>query len=76
MHAMSLVDVRSSGRLAMWQGGSAGARLFRANFEQLRTGLITQAELDDDLSRLDDPLTLFPSPVTWTACGRRSHGSP
>ena len=64
----------------MWQGGSAGARLFRANFEQLREellriGLLTQAELADDLARLDDPRTLFPSPVMWTVCGRRPHGS-
>jgi SAM-dependent methyltransferase len=75
MRALGLVDVRASGRLAMWHGGSAGARLFRANFEQLRdellrTGLLTQAELDDDLARLDDPRTLFPSPVMWTVCGR------
>jgi ubiquinone/menaquinone biosynthesis C-methylase UbiE len=70
-----LVDIRAEARMAMWQGGSAGARLFRANFEQLRgellcTGLLTQAELDDDLARLDDPLTLFPSPLMWTVCGR------
>ena len=76
MRAMGLVDVRASGRLAMWQGGSAGARLFRANFEQLReelmqSGLLTQAELDDDLARLDDPRILFPSPVMWTVYGRR-----
>ena len=79
MRAMGLVDVRASGRLTMWQGGSAGARLFRANFEQLReellrTGLLTQAELDDDLARLDDPRTLFPSPVMWTVCGRMPPG--
>ena len=65
----------------MWQGGSVGARLFRANFEQLRgellqLGLLTQAELDHDLARLDDPLSLFPSPVMWTVCGRRPHESP
>jgi len=64
----------------MWQGGSAGARLFRANFEQLREellriGWLTQAELDDDLAHLDDPLTLFPSPVMWTVCGRRPRAS-
>ena len=75
MRALGLVDVRASGRLAMWHGGSAGARLFRANFEQLRgellrIGLLTQAELDDDPARLDDPRTLFPSPVMWTVCGR------
>ncbi|HEX3140580.1 MAG TPA: methyltransferase domain-containing protein, partial [Rhizobacter sp.] len=60
MRAMGLVDIRAEGRMAMWQGGSPGARLFRANFEQLRdellrTGLLTQTELVDDLARLDDP---------------------
>ena len=80
VRALGLVDIRADGRMAMWQGGSAGARLFRANFEQLREellqiGLLTQAELDDDLAQLDDPRTLFPSPVMWTVCGRRPHGS-
>ena len=73
-----LVDIRAHGRMAMWQSGSAGARLFRANFEQLReellrTSLLTPAEFDDDLARLDDPRSLFPSPVMWTVCGRRPH---
>jgi ubiquinone/menaquinone biosynthesis C-methylase UbiE len=81
MRAHGLVDIRADGRMTMWQGGSAGARLFRANFKQLREellrlGLLTQAELDDDLARLDDPRTLFPSPVMWSVCGRRLHGSP
>jgi ubiquinone/menaquinone biosynthesis C-methylase UbiE len=80
LRAHGLVDIRAQARMAMWQGGSAGARLFRANFEQLRvellrTGLLTQAELDNDLARLDDPLTLFPSPVMWTVWGRRPHPS-
>jgi len=74
--AHGLVDVRADGRMSMWQGGSAGARLLGANFRQLqeellRGGLLTQAELDDDLARLDDPRTVFPSPVMWTVCGRR-----
>jgi hypothetical protein len=76
LRALGLVDIRAQGRLTMWQGRSAGARLYRANFEQLReellrSGLLTQAEFDDDLARLDDPRTLFPSPVMWTVCGRR-----
>jgi hypothetical protein len=75
--AHGLVDIRAQARMAMWRGGSAGARLYRANFEQLReelvrTALLTQTKLDDDLTRLDDPRTLFPSPVMWTVCGRRS----
>lgn len=78
MRACGLIDIRAQGRMAMWQGGSTGARLLRANLEQLREellrlGLLTQAELDDDLARLEDPRTLFPSPVMWTVCGRRSH---
>jgi len=80
MRAHGLVDIHADGRMTMWQGGSAGARLFRANFEQLRDellqiGLLTQAELDDDLAHLDDPRTLFPSPVMWTVRGRRPHSS-
>jgi SAM-dependent methyltransferase len=79
LRAHGLVDIRAEARVAMWQGGSAGARLYRANFEQLRedllrTSLLTQSELDDDLARLDDPLTLFPSPVMWTVSGRSAQG--
>jgi ubiquinone/menaquinone biosynthesis C-methylase UbiE len=79
LRAHGLVDIRAQARMSMWQGGSAGARLFRANFEQLReeilrADLLTQAELDDDLARLDDPLTLFTSPLMWTVCGRRAAG--
>jgi hypothetical protein len=76
MRDHGLVDIRADGRMAMWQGGSPGARLYRANFEQLRGqllqfDLLTEAELDEDLARLDDPRTLLPSPVMWTVCGRR-----
>jgi len=78
MRAQGLVDISAQGRLAMWQGGSAGARLWRANFAQLReellrTDLLTESELDHDLARLDDPRTLFPSPVMWTVRARKPH---
>ncbi len=81
LRAHGLVDIRAEGRMAMWQGGSAGARLFRANFEQLREellrlGLLTQVELDDEVARLDDPRSLFPSPVMWTVYGRRPPARP
>jgi SAM-dependent methyltransferase len=80
MRARGLVDIRARGWMAMWQGGSAGARLFRANFEQLREdllriGRLTKAEVDDDLARLDDPRSLFPSPVMWSVCGRKPNPS-
>ncbi len=36
MRTLGLDEIRAEGRMAIWQGGSAGARLYRANFEQLR----------------------------------------
>jgi SAM-dependent methyltransferase len=71
-----LVDLGAEGRVFMWRGGSAGARLLRANFEQLRdeivgTGLLSEEELERDIARLDDPSFAAPSPVLWAAWGRR-----
>jgi len=76
MRALGLVDVRAEGRLSMWSGGSAGADLTRANFQQLRDalvggGLVTEQEFQRDLARLDDPNLMMPSPIMWTAWGRR-----
>ena len=76
LRARGLVEVRAEGRLLMWQGGSAGASLMRANFEQLHDALIagrhiTEQELQEDLAVLDSPDFMMPSPILWTACGRR-----
>jgi len=76
MRALGLVDVRAEAHLSMWSGGSAGASLARANFEQLRDvlvagGLVTEEELQQDLARLDSPDFMMPSPILWTAWGRR-----
>lgn len=76
MRALGLVDVRAEARLSMWYGGSAGASLARANFEQLHdvlvaSGLVTEDELQQDIARLDDPDFMMPSPIMWTAWGRR-----
>jgi SAM-dependent methyltransferase len=76
LRARGLVDVDAEGRTFMWQGGSAGADLMRANFEQLRdamvvSGTVTSDELDRDLHRLDDARFLAPSPIMWTTWGRR-----
>jgi ubiquinone/menaquinone biosynthesis C-methylase UbiE len=77
MRALGLVDVRAEGRLSMWCGGSAGAALTRANFQQLRDaviggGLVTEQEFLRDLTKLDDSDFMMPSPIMWTAWGRRS----
>ena len=72
-----LVETGAEGRVFMWQGRSAGARLLRSNFEQLRgemveSGWITDAEVECDLARLDSEECLVPSPVMWAAWGRRA----
>lgn len=77
LRAHGLIDVAAEARTFMWQGRSAGARLWRANFEQVRedligAGYITNEEFDEDLARLDDPEFLTPSPIMWTAWGRRT----
>ena len=77
MRSLGLVDVRAEARLSMWYGGSAGASLARANFEQLHglliaSGLVTEDEFQQDIARLEDPDFMMPSPIMWTAWGRRS----
>jgi SAM-dependent methyltransferase len=74
--AHGLVDVAAEGSLHMWHAGTPGASLLRSNFEQLHrnmidAGYVTQEEFDQDLARLDDPTFLMPSPIMWTARGRR-----
>ena len=76
LRAHGLRDVIAEGRVFMWPGRSTGAELTRANLEQLRntlieSGRITAAELERDLVRLDDDDFLAPSPIMWSAWGRR-----
>jgi SAM-dependent methyltransferase len=76
MRALGLVDVGAEARVSMWHGGSAGASLMRANIEQLHdaliaSGLVTEQELQQDIAMLDDPNFMTPSPIMWTARGRR-----
>ena len=76
LRALGLVDVSAEARLFMWHGGSVGAQLMRANFEQLHDpfiagGHITEQELQQDLAQLDSPDFMMPSPTMWTAWGRR-----
>jgi SAM-dependent methyltransferase len=86
LRAGGLQDVDAEARAFLWAGGSAGSRLMRANFEQLRdrligSGLLTAREFEDDLARLDDPAVTIPSPVMWAAWGsvsarsRRTRGT-
>jgi ubiquinone/menaquinone biosynthesis C-methylase UbiE len=74
--AEGLVDVGMEGQLAIWPGGSARARLDRANLEQVRAeaikaGLLTDHEIEQVLALLDDPTVSFSSPIMFSAWGRR-----
>ncbi len=77
LRGQGLVNVGVEGRVFMWQGSSPGARLWSANFEQLReamiaAGLLTEQEIAEDLQRLGDADFMAPSPLLWSAWGRRS----
>ena len=73
---LGLVEVGQEGHFAAWAGGSPGARLFQANFEQVRAEpvaarLATDAEMDHAISELSSPDFAFSSPVMMTAWGRK-----
>ncbi len=76
LRALGLDQVGAEGRTFLWQEGSAGASLMRANFEQLRavmleSGLIGEQALEEDLRRLDEARFMTPSPIMWASWGRR-----
>jgi len=60
----------------MWQCGSPGVCLKRANYMQVRkamtnAGFVTHQHFDQDIASLDSPAFMMPSPIMWTAWGRR-----
>ena len=76
LRALGLAAVGAEGRMFMWQCGSPGTALVRANFEQLRRPMIdgnytTGHEIDQDLVQLDDPDFMMPSSIMWAAWGSR-----
>jgi SAM-dependent methyltransferase len=76
LRAYGLTDVGAEARAFMWQSGSAGAAILRANFQQLRAamisrGYVTPQEFEDDLSRLDQPEFVAPSGILWSCWGRK-----
>lgn len=76
LRAHGLVEVGAEGRLFMWRGGSSDVSLMRTNFKQLSADLLeahylTEQEIAQDSARLDDPNFMAPSPILWTAWGRR-----
>ena len=76
LRAHGLINVGGEARAFMWQRGSAGAALVRATYELLRGAMIdgnyvTPQQFDQDIAHLDDPDFMMPSPIMWSAWGRR-----
>lgn len=70
------VDVGAEASVSIWKGYSAGTTLLKLSCEELRepmlaSGLISREELDADLRRMDEQDYLMPSPMMWTAWGKK-----
>jgi len=62
----------------MVQKGSAAARLLRASYELRRTAMLqakylTQGKFDRDMKSMESSKFMMPSPILWTAWGRKGH---
>jgi SAM-dependent methyltransferase len=76
LRARGLMHVDTEGRSLLHMGRSAGARLMRLNFQQLRdrmlaTGQLSIDEFNLDVAALDDEQFEMRSPIMWTAWGQR-----
>ena len=75
LQSLGLVNVGAEASTTMWHGDSPGTRLFKLTFEELadsilRSGLISEAEFETDMRRLDELDFLTLSPMMWTAWGQ------
>jgi SAM-dependent methyltransferase len=75
LRSLGLVNVGAEASTSMWQGDSPGTRLYKHAFEELadpilRSGLISDAEFETDMRRLEELDFLMPSPMMWTAWGQ------
>jgi ubiquinone/menaquinone biosynthesis C-methylase UbiE len=77
---IGLTQVDAEGRSVMFSRLNGGADLMRVNFEQIgadviAAGLITQAQIDADLTTIERDDFAIPSPILWSVTGRRPLGS-
>ena len=75
LQSLGLVNVGAEASTTMWHGDSPGTRLYKLTFEELadpilRSGLISEAEFETDMRRLDELDFLTLSPMMWTAWGQ------
>jgi SAM-dependent methyltransferase len=76
LKAHGLVEVDAEASIPLWQGGSPFRQLIKANWNQLHgqmvaSGLVTEAQLADDLERLEDPAFMSFAETMWSAWGRK-----
>lgn len=75
LRQLGLRNVGAEASVSIWEGDSPGTRLYKLSFEELadsilRSGLISEAEFETDLRRLDEWDFVMPSPMMWTAWGQ------
>jgi SAM-dependent methyltransferase len=75
LRARGLADVHAEGRVFMVREGTIHARFQRLTYAQVRAemvelGLVTREQLDADLTALETSFA-GPSPILWSAIGRR-----
>jgi len=74
--ALGLGEVEAEARIFMIQKESAAARLLRASFELRRVAMqeaayLTDSEFEHDLEFMENSQFMMPSPILWTARGRK-----
>jgi ubiquinone/menaquinone biosynthesis C-methylase UbiE len=73
---LGLTQVYAEARMLMFDRYNGGNELMRVNFEQIGqdvigAGLLTQAQLDADLAKIETEEFAIPSPILWCASGRK-----
>ena len=71
-----LEQVGVEATVSLWGGKSGGTTLMKLHFKEMRepmvsSGLITPEEFEADLKRIDEQDFLMPSPMMWSAWGRK-----
>jgi SAM-dependent methyltransferase len=85
LRTLGLSNVGAEASVSLWKGHSAGTSLFRLSLGELgdpivRSGLMSQAQFEADIRRLDEKDFFMPSPMMWSAWGqvpgaRNRHGN-
>ena len=70
--AHGLANIGAEASLTIW---GAGTSMMKLNFEELRdpilrSGLMSQAEFEAEMKRIDEDDFLMPSPMMWTVWGQ------